>query len=116
MRVKRSFTKEFKKRVVEEVLSGVSSAAVVSRKYNIAYPLVKRWERDYAMGRLDNEPTCDAGYQEKVEQLERMVGRLTMENEVLKKALKQAILKEQQNGKSSALIYPCSEASEGGAK
>ena len=116
MRLKRSFTKEFKKRIVEEVLSGVSSAAVVSRKYNIAYPLVKRWERDYAMGRLDNEPTCEAGYQEKVEQLERMVGQLTMENEVLKKALKQAILKEQQNGKSSALIYPCSEASEGGAK
>jgi len=43
MRLKRSFTKEFKKRVVEEVLSGVSTAAIVSRKYNIAYPLVKRW-------------------------------------------------------------------------
>jgi len=51
MRLKRSFTKGFKKRVLEEILSGVSSAAVVSRKYNIAYQLVKRWERDYAMGR-----------------------------------------------------------------
>ena len=77
---------------------------------------VKRWEKDYAMGRLDNEPTCDAGWQERIEQLERMVGRLTMENEVLKKALKQAILKEQQNDKSSALIYPPSEVSKGGAK
>lgn len=116
MRTKRTFTKEFKRRVVEEVLSGISTSAVVSRKYNIAYQLVKRWERDYAMGRLENEPTCEAGYQEKVEQLERMVGRLTMENEVLKKALRQAISKGQQNDKSSAIIYPYSEASEGGAK
>jgi hypothetical protein len=34
------------------------------------------------MCRLDNEPTTEEGYQEKVAKLERKVGQLTMEIDV----------------------------------
>ena len=41
----------------------------------------------YKHGRLDNEPSCETGYREKIEKLEQMVGRQAMEIEFLKKAI-----------------------------
>ena len=87
MRTRRLFTKEFKRQVVEEILSGVTTIAAACRKYSIAYPVKKQWQKAYELGKLDNEPTTEEGYKQKIAQLERMVGQLTMENAVLKKVL-----------------------------
>jgi len=116
MRTKRTFSKEFKRQVVEEILSGEVNTAVACRRYTIAYPLVQRWKRDYSLGRLENEPTTPAGYQERIARLERMIGRLTMENEVLKKALQRVSSQSGKNGQSSPVIFPPLGASERGAK
>ena len=102
MRVRRTFTKEFKRQIACEILSGTRTTAAICRQYSIAYPVVARWKKDYAMGRLDNEPTTEAGYQEKIAKLERKVGQLTMENDFLKKVSQQ--VRSQQN--TSASIYP----------
>ena len=85
MSTRRSFTKEFKRQVVEEILSGGTTTAAACRKYSVAYPVVARWKKDYSMGRLDNEPTTPEGWEEKIAQLERKIGHLTMENDTLKK-------------------------------
>lgn len=116
MRMRRTFTKEFKRRVVEELLSGTTTAASQCRKYNIAYPVLVHWKKAYSDGRLDNEPTTEAGYQDKLAELERMVGRLTMENELLKKALKLASRYQKSNGKSSEIISSPLETQKGGAR
>ena len=116
MRTRRSFTNEFKRRVVEELLSESSTIGVQSRKYNIAYQLVARWKKDYLDGKLDNEPVTDAGYKHKIEQLERMVGQLTMDKELLKKALKLTNNHQRSNGKCSEIISPLTKTSKGGAK
>ncbi len=115
MRTKRTFSKEFKRQVIEEVLSGGISTAAACRKYTIAYPLVQRWKKDYSLGRLDNEPTTPAGYEEKIACLERMIGKLTMENEVLKKALQRVSSQPKRNGQPLPITSPYSEISEGGA-
>lgn len=116
MRTKRTFSKEFKRQVIEEVLSGEISTAAACRKYTIAYPLVQRWKKDYSLGRLDNEPTTPAGYEERIARLERMIGKLTMENEILKKALQQTLSQKKKNGQSLLITSPPGEAFEGGAR
>jgi len=50
----------------------------------------------YSRGRFNNEPTEVGALKDKVEKLERLVGKLTLENEVLKKLLKTARNKEMQ--------------------
>ena len=102
MRQRRTFTKEFKKQVVEEILSGVSKPSQLARRYTIDHAVLARWQRAYAKGGLNHEPasTSEAALCGKIEHLEGMVGRLTMENEALKKALSQALSHERQKGPS----------------
>lgn len=85
MRTRRSFNKEFKQQVVEEILSSGTTTVAAYRKYSVAYPVIKQWQKAYELGKLDNEPTTEEGYKQKIAQLERKVGQLTMEVDVLKK-------------------------------
>jgi len=112
----RTFTKEFKRQLVEESLSSISTPAALCRKYNIARPVLSRWQKQYAKGKFDNEPIAEAVLQERVQQLERMVGRLTMDNDLLKKALKHTLSQQEKNESLLPTTYPLSEASEGGAE
>ena len=116
MSTRRTFSKEFKRQVVEEILSGGTTTAAACRKYTIAYPVIARWKKDYSLGRLDNEPTTEEGYQEKIARLEQKVGQLTMENDVLKKVLKQTQSQRARSAPIYPITFPHSEASGGGAK
>lgn len=87
MKPKRTFTFDFKRRVVEELLSGISSPAQISRKYSLSGGLIYHWKQQYAKGILGNEPTQGAALKERIKELECMIGKLTMDNELLKKAL-----------------------------
>lgn len=95
MRRKRSFTKEFKRAVVEESLAGQTGPAQLCRKYEISPGLLYHWKRQYGRGKYDNEPTSEGLMEDRIRELERMVGRLTMENELLKKAIQLSVRKAQ---------------------
>ena len=87
-RRRRSFTPQFKAQVVLEVLAGLKSQAEVARQHKLKPELITRW-KDIALEGL--ETLFQAGErrdqdQERIAELERMVGRLTMELEVAKKA------------------------------
>src|SRR3954470_446469 len=87
-RRRRSFSPQFKAQVVLEVLSGLKSQAEVARQHKLKPELIARW-KEIALGGL--ETLFQAGEQRNQDQdrfaeLERMVGRLTMELEVAKKA------------------------------
>jgi transposase len=87
-RRRRSFTAEFKAQVVLEVLTGLKSQAEVARQHKLKPELITRW-RDIALEGL--ETLFQGGEQgnqdqDRIAELERMVGRLTMELEVAKKA------------------------------
>ena len=112
----KTHTKEFKRQLVEEVLSGVSTRAALCRKHNIARGQLGRWQKQYAKGRFDNEPIAEAAVKERVQQLEQMVGRLTLDNDLLKKALKRALSQREQNESLLPITDPLSEVSEGGVK
>jgi len=61
--------------------------ARLARQYNISPHLIVRWRKEYAAGKLarDNDPDVLAR-DARIRELERMVGKLAMENELLKKA------------------------------
>ena len=86
-RRRRTFTAEFKAQVVLEVLSGLKSQAEVARQHKRRPELIARW-KDIALEGL--ETLFQGGEQrdqDRIAELERMVGRLTMELQVAKKAL-----------------------------
>ena len=115
MRNQRSFSLEFKRQVVEELLSGESRPAQLCRRCNISSSLLYYWKRQYCRGKFNNEPTEGAALKDRVEKLERLVGRLTLENEFLKKGLRNSLSQSQRNGKSSQGGNISSVASDGGA-
>ena len=91
---RRKFSAEFKLRAVRQVEAGASTAAV-ARRYEIHPTLLTKWrhqlrqdpERAFRGHRNGSDEDARIG------ELERMMGWLTMENELLKKAL--ARLEEQ---------------------
>jgi len=97
----RSFSFEFKRQVVQELLTGESRPAQLCRRYNISSSLLYHWKRQFARGKFDNEPTAEAALKDRVEKLERLVGKLTLENEFLKKGLQSSLVQPQRNGRSS---------------
>ena len=85
---RRAFTPEFKAKVVLEVLSGIKDKAEVCREYRLRPQVFKRWLDEF----VERAPEIFAtkrsrgDEQEQIAQLERMLGRITMELEATKKA------------------------------
>jgi len=116
MKNRRKFSNEFKRQVVEEHLSGVSTAAQLMRRHDISSGLLYHWKNQYAKGHFDNPPTQEAALEERVRQLEQLVGKLTLENEFLKKAVQRGLLSPpKRSGDSLLSIVPSSKAPKGGA-
>jgi transposase len=88
MAKRRTFSPEFKARVVLEVLSGAKTPAEVCREHRLSPQLLSTWKRhflDNAAKVFEGESADSAAAQREAE-LERMVGRLTMQLEIAKKA------------------------------
>lgn len=114
MRNLRSYSLEFKRQVVEELLSGASRPAQLCRRHNISASLLYHWKKQYGLGKFNNEPTEEAALKDRIEKLERLIGKLTLENEFLKRGLQNSISQPRKNGKSSPNGGPSSAAFGGG--
>jgi transposase len=114
MRNQRSFSIEFKRQIVEELLSGTSRSAQLCRRHNISASLLYHWKKQYSRGKFNNEPTEEGALKDRIEKLECLVGKLTLENEFLKKGLQYSISQSQRNGKSLPLSNTSSSISAGG--
>jgi len=88
MSKRRAFTPEFKAQVVLEELTGVKDQAEICRKYRLRSQVFSRWRKEF----LERAPEIFAtepsrgDEQNRIAELERMIGRLTMELEAAKKA------------------------------
>jgi len=114
MRNQRSFSVEFKRQVIQELLSEESPPAQLCRRYNVSSSLLYYWKKQYSRGKFNNEPTEEAALKDRVEKLERLVGKLTLENEFLKKGLQSSLSQQKRNRKSSPGGGHSSAASGGG--
>ena len=109
MKNQRSFSLEFKRQVVEELLSGESRLAQLCRRYNISSSVLYHWKKQYSRGKLNNEPTQEAALKDRVEKPERLVGKLTLENEFLKRGLQNSL---SQAGRGRKLLRGITTSSE----
>jgi transposase-like protein len=116
MRNQRSFSSDFKRQVVEELMSGESGPAQLCRRHNIASSLLYHWKKQYSRGKFNNEPTEEGALRDRVEKLERLVGKLTLENEALKRGLQHSLSRSQRNGRSSGYGDISVSPSGGGAR
>ena len=86
----RRFTPEFKTRLVLDVLTGVQSQAEACRQHALSPNLLANWktallQRAHTGFQAEAPQTAE---QARIAELERVLGRLTLENEILKKASK----------------------------
>ena len=87
MNKKRTYTGKFKAQVVLEILSQQKSLAQASREYGVRDTVISRWKQEL----IERSPQVFERGQERDErdqriaELERMVGKLAMELEISKK-------------------------------
>jgi transposase-like protein len=84
----RSFSPEFKAQVVLQVLTGNKSAAEVCREHQIKDSVFYRWKAEF----LQQAPRVFVAndhpvqYEQRIAELEQLVGQLTLKLEIAKKA------------------------------
>lgn len=90
MTKRRRFTAEFKARVVLEMLTEQKSAAQASREYGIKDSVLSRWKQEFIerSPMLFERGAVQDDRDERIAELERMVGRQAMELEMAKKVSK----------------------------
>ncbi len=90
MTKRRSFSPEFKVRVVLELISGEKGLMEASREYSIKDTVLSRWNQEFLERavQLFEQPQDNHHEQERIAELERMVGRLTMQLDMAKKVLR----------------------------
>ena len=111
----RTYTVEFKRQLVEEHLGGVSLNQL-ARRHDISRELLRTWAKKYEAGDLaGGRPTTPdrRTYEAKIAGLERKVGQLTMELDLLKKGLRSA--RRASAASTSVVSGPKAAVSEPGA-
>ena len=94
-RKRRTFTPEFKAEVVLEALRGESSQAELCRRHNLSEDQLSKWKQQFLENVASLFESGDKGSQdaaERIAHLEQLVGRLTVELDIHKKA--KAVLRE----------------------
>jgi transposase len=88
MAKRRNFTPDFKAQVVLEDLTGVMSPAKICREHRLRSQTLSRWKAEFLerASMVFETKRSRSKEQEWIAELERMVGRLTMELEAAKKA------------------------------
>jgi transposase-like protein len=85
---RRQYTAEFKAKVVLQVLSGEKTSSDLCRAHKLNPNVLNRWRKEFLeqapsifeRGEVGNEQ------QQKIAELERLVGQLTVQLEIAKKA------------------------------
>jgi transposase-like protein len=86
---RRQYSAEFKTRVVLQLISGEKGLMEASREYGIKDSVLSRWKQEFLerAPQLFEQPKADNQAEARVAELERLVGRLTLELDVAKKVL-----------------------------
>lgn len=96
---RRQHTAEFKAKVVLQVLSGEKTSSELCRAHKLNPNVLNRWRKEF----LEQAPSIfergEAGseHEQKIAELERLVGQLTVQLEIAKKA--SSYLSQGKNGR-----------------
>jgi transposase len=96
---RRQYSAEFKAKLVLEVISGEKTPSEVCRSHKLNANVLARWRKEFveqapSLFERDAQSSQD---QERIAELERLVGQLTMKLEIAKKA--SGYLSQDRNGR-----------------
>ncbi|MEO6938206.1 MAG: transposase [Collimonas sp.] len=92
---------QFKAQVCSDIRSGKYGRRETERLYHLSSALIQIWLRQYDLGELDAEEVTVAVCEVKIAHLERKIGQLTMELDLLKKTSRVRIVS---NNESSSIV------------
>ncbi len=101
-KARRTFTAAYKTKIALELVANPSSQAELCRRELLSADVVKQWKQQF----LDNASAAFGGdsrqqqHEHQISDLERMVGQLTVENSILKKASAYLSSPSNANGRS----------------
>jgi transposase len=83
----RTYTPEFKVRVVLELITGKKSLSQASREYGIKDSVLARWRQEFQerATQIFEQPGNKDAQTERIAELERLLGRMTVQVEIAKK-------------------------------
>lgn len=87
---RKKYTAEFKTRVVLEILTAQKGLLQASRDYGIKDTILSRWKQEFlerAPQLFESEQVVERQAEMRIAELERMVGKLTLELDTAKKVL-----------------------------
>lgn len=97
---KRKYTREFKIQVVQEVESGVKTKAQATREHEISEGLISKWIYAYrknpqtAFSGQRSPSSSEDKLRSKIRELEWVLGKKTLEAEILKQTLEELNVKK----------------------
>lgn len=85
---RRQYTAEFKTKVVLQLVSGEKTASELCRAHKLNPNVVNRWRKEFLeqASSIFERGEASQGEQQRIAELERLVGQLTMQLEIAKKA------------------------------
>ena len=105
----KKYDETFRRKVLDELVNGSMGYAELSRHYGLTGGLLSQWVKRYGIEAPGDDEEGDMrALKGRVAELERMVGRLTMENDFLKKF---AAFTKQRTNERSSIITPRTLAS-----
>jgi transposase len=113
----RRHSPQFKLQLCNDIRSGAIGRRDAQKKYSLSANLIQLWLTQYDRGELDRdegEASVLAEYEAKIAALERKVGQLTMELDLLKKTPRLRLVSD--NESLSIVSGPRAAPSEGDAK
>jgi transposase-like protein len=89
---RRKFTAEFKAKVVLELISGEKGLMQASREYAIKDSVLSRWKQEFLerAPQVFEMPKSVNPKEERIAELERMVGRMTLQLDMAKKVFERS--------------------------
>src|SRR5271154_2041373 len=102
-RQRRTFSPQFKAQVVLDLLTGEKTLAALCQEHQVSASLLETWKSTATARLADLFQTSSAPPESaaRVQQLEQLVGQLTLEKELLKKASTLRRSGTSRNGRSS---------------
>ncbi|QDJ11710.1 Transposase (plasmid) [Roseomonas mucosa] len=113
----RRHTPQFRLQLCHEIRSGAIGRRDAARHHNLSTNLLQLWLTQYDRGELTNEEaeaSVIAEYEARIAALERKVGQLTMELDLIKKVPRLRLMSDSET--SSIITGPRPAPSEGGVK
>jgi len=92
MTERRKFTPEFKAKVVIELLTGAKGLMQASREYGIKDSVLSRWKQEFLerAPQVFAQPKTKDPQEERIAELERMLGRMTLQLDMAKKVFERS--------------------------